>query len=56
MTDEKSLRVRLGPLHGELKEEAAELTGHVSLNTYIVQLLTSHPDRKRKPKKRAKAR
>jgi len=36
-----------------LKAEAAALPGKVSLNTYILTLLTTHPER---PKKRAKAR
>ena len=36
-----------------LKEEAAALPGKVSLNTYILTLLDSHPNRKRsKPKGR----
>lgn len=33
-----------------LKAEAAALPGKVSLNTYILTLLESHPDRKDKPK------
>lgn len=48
---EKGLRVRLGPLHEELAAEAKALPGTVSLNTYIITLLTTHPDRpKRKDK------
>ena len=30
-----------------LKDEAAALPGKVSLNTYIITLLTTHPDRKK---------
>lgn len=47
MSVEKSIHVRLGELHQPLKDEAAALPGNVSLNTYIVTLLTNSPDRKR---------
>lgn len=33
-----------------LKEEAAALPGKVSLNTYILTLLATHPGRKKKRK------
>lgn len=48
----KSIVLRFNPesLHKELKAEAEELPGKVSLNTYIVTLLTTHPDRVRRKK------
>lgn len=50
--ESKGLRVRLGPLHEELAAEAKALPGNVSLNTYIITLLTTHPDRKKPRKKK----
>lgn len=50
MADSKGFRLRLGPLHEELAAEAAALPGNVSLNTYIVTLLTTHPDRPKRKK------
>lgn len=47
MSVEKSIHVRLGELHQELADEAKALPGNVSLNTYIVTLLTNSPDRKK---------
>ena len=37
-----------------LKAEAKALPGNVSLNTYIITLLTTHPDRKRSKAKKGK--
>jgi hypothetical protein len=45
---DKGLRVRLGALHDELVAEAKKLPGHVSLNTYIITLLSTHHDRPKK--------
>lgn len=52
MGGEDRTTVRLGPLHAELAKEAKALPGNVSLNTYIVTLLTTHPDRPKKKRKK----
>ena len=54
MSDNTGLRVRLGDLHKELASEAKALPGKVSLNTYIITLLTTHPDRKKSKAKKGK--
>lgn len=41
------LRFDTDALREALKAEASTLPGKVSLNTYIITLLTTHPDRKR---------
>jgi len=47
MAKEERTTIRLGKLQAELAKEAAALPGNVSFNTYVVTLLTTHPDRKR---------
>jgi hypothetical protein len=53
MGDEERTTIRLGSLQAELADEAKALPGKVSFNTYVITLLTTHPDRK-KVKARAK--
>ena len=48
------LRFDTDELREALKAEAAAFPGHVSLNTYVITLLSTHPDRMRAKKAKGK--